>query len=72
MEVGSGSSVKRYVLRKKPPGKLLQSAHAVEREFQVNKFYALFGCSEKKKGLEDGPALKVGGPWQPQPRKKHL
>lgn len=36
LEVSSGgSSVKRYVLRKKPPGKLLQSAHAVEREFQV-------------------------------------
>ncbi|XP_059457105.1 probable acyl-CoA dehydrogenase IBR3 [Corylus avellana] len=35
MKVGSGSSVKRYVLRKKPPGKLLESAHAVEREFQV-------------------------------------
>ncbi|OVA02616.1 Aminoglycoside phosphotransferase [Macleaya cordata] len=35
MEVSSGASVKRYVLRKKPPGKLLQSAHAVEREFQV-------------------------------------
>ncbi|GMH28403.1 hypothetical protein Nepgr_030246 [Nepenthes gracilis] len=31
----SGSTVKRYVLRKKPPGKLLQSAHAVEREYQV-------------------------------------
>ncbi|MCL7022889.1 hypothetical protein MKW94_025661 [Papaver nudicaule] len=26
---------KKYVVRKKPPGKLLQSAHAVEREFQV-------------------------------------
>ncbi|KAK4477839.1 hypothetical protein RD792_017102 [Penstemon davidsonii] len=25
----------RYVMRKKPPGKLLESAHAVEREFQV-------------------------------------
>ncbi|KAI4345386.1 hypothetical protein L6164_012514 [Bauhinia variegata] len=35
MEVGSGDSVKRYVLRKKPPGKLLASAHAVDREFQV-------------------------------------
>lgn len=35
LEVSSGSSVKRYVLRKKPPGKLLESAHAVEREFQV-------------------------------------
>ncbi|CAK9187525.1 unnamed protein product [Ilex paraguariensis] len=35
LEVGSDSSVKRYVLRKKPPGKLLESAHAVEREFRV-------------------------------------
>lgn len=35
IEVSSGSSVNRYVLRKKPPGKLLASAHAVEREFQV-------------------------------------
>ena len=26
---------KRYVLRRKPPGKLLASAHAVEREFRV-------------------------------------
>ena len=26
---------KRYVLRRKPPGKLLPSAHAVEREFKV-------------------------------------
>ncbi|OMO53615.1 Aminoglycoside phosphotransferase [Corchorus capsularis] len=37
MEVETGGAVKRYVLRKKPPGKLLQSAHAVEREFQVLK-----------------------------------
>lgn len=36
IEVGSqGSVVKRYVLRKKPPGTLLASAHAVEREFMV-------------------------------------
>ncbi|KAJ7955141.1 acyl-CoA dehydrogenase-related [Quillaja saponaria] len=36
IEAGSvGGSVKRYVLRKKPPGKLLPSAHAVDREFQV-------------------------------------
>ncbi|MGB5258671.1 MAG: phosphotransferase family protein [Woeseiaceae bacterium] len=31
LEAGSG----RYVLRRKPPGKLLKSAHAVEREFRV-------------------------------------
>ncbi|OIV91981.1 hypothetical protein TanjilG_06609 [Lupinus angustifolius] len=36
LEVGAeGSVVKRYVLRKKPPGTLLASAHAVDREFQV-------------------------------------
>ncbi|KAI9114020.1 hypothetical protein K1719_015271 [Acacia pycnantha] len=35
LEVGSGDAVKRYVLRKKPPGKLLASAHAIDREFQV-------------------------------------
>ncbi|OAY56054.1 hypothetical protein MANES_03G198800v8 [Manihot esculenta] len=35
LEVGTGVSVKRYVLRKKPPGKLLQSAHAVDREYLV-------------------------------------
>ncbi|KAF9673266.1 hypothetical protein SADUNF_Sadunf10G0006400 [Salix dunnii] len=35
LEVGNGGSVKRYVLRKRPPGKLLQSAHAVDREYQV-------------------------------------
>ena len=32
--LGDGSG-RRYVLRKKPPGKLLPSAHAVEREFKV-------------------------------------
>ena len=26
---------RRYVLRKKPPGKLLPGAHAIEREFRV-------------------------------------
>jgi aminoglycoside phosphotransferase (APT) family kinase protein len=31
LECGSG----RYVLRRKPPGKLLKSAHAVDREFRV-------------------------------------
>ncbi|PKA48392.1 Isovaleryl-CoA dehydrogenase 1, mitochondrial [Apostasia shenzhenica] len=33
----SGGPGKRYVLRKKPPGVLLQSAHAIDREFQVLK-----------------------------------
>lgn len=36
LEVDSGDGeVKRYVMRKKPPGVLLESAHAVEREFKV-------------------------------------
>ncbi|GAB2295238.1 Putative acyl-CoA dehydrogenase ibr3 [Dionaea muscipula] len=35
VEISSSGNMKRYVLRKKPPGKLLQSAHAVEREYQV-------------------------------------
>lgn len=35
LEVESYTTVKQYVLRKKPPGKLLQSAHAIEREFEV-------------------------------------
>jgi len=32
----------RYVLRRKPPGKLLKSAHAVDREFQI--ISALYGA----------------------------
>ena len=30
-----GTPARRYVLRRKPPGKLLPSAHAVDREFRV-------------------------------------
>ncbi|KAH9305547.1 hypothetical protein KI387_009951, partial [Taxus chinensis] len=44
LEAESYVLVKRYVLRKKPPGKLLKSAHAIEREFQV--FAALGKYSE--------------------------
>jgi len=33
----SNAPEKRYVLRKKPPGKLLPGAHQVEREFRVQK-----------------------------------
>jgi acyl-CoA dehydrogenase len=39
---GTPPVVKRYVLRKKPPGVILQSAHAVEREFQVSSFFFFF------------------------------
>jgi aminoglycoside phosphotransferase (APT) family kinase protein len=34
------SGGKRYVLRKKPPGKLLKSAHQVDREFRIMKALA--------------------------------
>ena len=37
LETGTGN----YVLRRKPPGQLLKSAHAVDREFRVQK--ALYG-----------------------------
>ena len=33
--VSAGAPAKLYVLRKKPPGKVLSSAHAVEREHAV-------------------------------------
>lgn len=35
VQVELQGAVQRYVLRKKPPGHILQSAHAVEREYQV-------------------------------------
>ncbi|KAH7423817.1 hypothetical protein KP509_12G075500 [Ceratopteris richardii] len=35
LEIGHDGQKNYYVLRKKPPGKLLQSAHAIEREYQV-------------------------------------
>jgi aminoglycoside phosphotransferase (APT) family kinase protein len=38
LQAGSG----RYVLRRKPPGKLLKSAHAVDREFRI--ISALYGA----------------------------
>eukprot|EP00252_Welwitschia_mirabilis_P008884 TRINITY_DN21132_c0_g1_i1.p1 TRINITY_DN21132_c0_g1~~TRINITY_DN21132_c0_g1_i1.p1 ORF type:complete len:833 (+),score=156.89 TRINITY_DN21132_c0_g1_i1:185-2683(+) len=37
LEAVSYTSIKRYVLRKKPQGKLLKSAHAIEREYEVLK-----------------------------------
>ncbi|XP_047069202.1 probable acyl-CoA dehydrogenase IBR3 [Lolium rigidum] len=37
LRAASATETRRYVLRKKPAGAILQSAHAVEREFQVLK-----------------------------------
>lgn len=35
LETTDGGTAKRYVLRKKPPGQLLASAHQVDREYRV-------------------------------------
>ncbi len=35
LTVASATGIRRYVLRKKPPGPLLPSAHQIEREFRV-------------------------------------
>jgi len=40
LSTNDGGEVKRYVLRKKPPGQLLQSAHQVDREYRVMKALA--------------------------------
>src|SRR5437763_12472257 len=38
------TATRRYVLRRKPPGKLLPSAHAVDREFRVISALSAEGC----------------------------
>ena len=57
------SSNQRYVLRKKPPGPLLPSAHAVDREFRV--MQALQGSDvpvPKLHAYSDDPEI-VGTPF---------
>ena len=64
---------KKYVLRKKPPGKVLASAHAVEREYQVRQSllharllpdpssYSQLCCA-----LTDSLPRKSCSSWQPR------
>src|ERR1051325_6346057 len=63
---------KRYVLRRKPPGKLLPSAHAVDREYRAIKAlygtgvpvprpYVLCDRSEERRVGEEGRSR--GGPY---------
>src|SRR5260370_6926741 len=54
---------RRYVLRRKPPGKLLPSAHAVDREFRVISalFRQNFPVPEPLVYCEDPPV--VGTPF---------
>src|SRR5712664_1225408 len=40
----AGADGKEYVLRRKPPGKLLPSAHAVDREYRVIRALHATGC----------------------------
>src|SRR5262249_40908228 len=49
----------RYVLRRKPPGQLLASAHAVDREFRVLR--ALSGVGRAGKA-SNGAAVPVATP----------
>ena len=59
-----------YVLRKKPPGALLPSAHAVEREFRVQKALADAGLPLAEMHLlcEDGAV--IGTPFYVMERKR--
>ena len=58
----AGSGV--YVLRRQPPGKLLKSAHAVDREFRV--ISALYGDSRwnwSNLPATKAPRRRTIGPW---------
>ena len=52
--IASPPAIARYVLRRKPPGKLLPSAHAVDREYRV--MAALAGTGVP--GREDDRAVR--------------
>ncbi|KAK3128026.1 hypothetical protein QOZ80_7AG0581620 [Eleusine coracana subsp. coracana] len=58
-----GGETKRYVLRKKPPGAILQSAHAVEREFQVLKALSHTGVPVPKVYCLCQDASVIGTPF---------
>ncbi len=45
---------RRYVLRRKPPGKLLPSAHAIDREYRVMSALA----DDRRAGREDARAVR--------------
>jgi aminoglycoside phosphotransferase (APT) family kinase protein len=54
---------RRYVLRRKPPGKLLPSAHAVDREFRVNSALHAQGFPVAAPVLACADAGVVGTPF---------
>src|SRR5256885_12133511 len=51
---------RRYVLRRKPPGKLLPSAHAVDREFRVISALHAQGFPDAGPGIYCSDATGVG------------
>jgi len=53
----------RYVLRKKPPGVLLPSAHAVEREYRVMRALAQSGVPVPRMHLLCADASVIGTPF---------
>ena len=59
-----------YVLRKKPPGRLLPSAHAVEREFRVQKALAGTGLPLARMDLLCEDSAVIGTPFYVMERKR--
>lgn len=58
LELASGSSTRKLVLRKQPPGTLLRGAHAVDREYRVQKAIANHGVPVATMiGLETSPEV---------------
>lgn len=56
-------ATKRYVLRKKPPGQLLQSAHQVDREYRVMKALETTGVPVPKMRHLCEDAQPIGTPF---------
>ena len=59
-----------YVMRKKPPGKLLPSAHAVEREYRVQKALAGTGLPLARMDLLCEDSEVIGTPFYVMERKR--
>jgi aminoglycoside phosphotransferase (APT) family kinase protein len=54
---------KRYVLRKKPPGKLLESAHAIDREYRIMAALDPLGLPVAKPRVYCDDASIIGTPF---------
>ncbi|MEP7367759.1 MAG: phosphotransferase [Acidobacteriota bacterium] len=63
LEAPAAAPIARYVLRKKPPGGLLPSAHAIEREFRVMSALAVQGIPVPRPLLLCEDAAIIGTPF---------